>query len=53
MMEDNMRKRIYIYIFIYIWLGHYAVWENWHNTVKQLYSNKNKIKLKKKAPQDI
>ena len=48
MMEDSMRKRIYIYIllciwlyiYIYIWLGHYATMlysRNWCNTVNQLY----------------
>ena len=34
---------IYIYLFIYIWLGHSR---NWHDTVNQLYFNKN-LKIKK------
>ena len=57
MMEDNMRK---IYIHMYDWVT-MLYSRNWHNTVNQLYSNKNKIlkikinlKNKKKQPsQDI
>ena len=55
-MEDSMKKRLYICTYVcihththtYIWLGHYAVQQNWHNSGNRLYSNKNKIKYKKK-----
>ena len=37
MMEDSMRKRIYIYVYDWITLLYSR---NWHNIVNQLYSNK-------------
>ena len=48
MMEDNVRKRkyIYIYICIYIWLGHFSIQQKLTEHYKSNIKNKNLKKEK-------
>ena len=48
MMENNMRKRMYMYKWVILLYS-----RNWHNIVNQLYFNKRKKKNKNKTKKQI